>query len=85
MFLQRRFEVAQRGPDHHKRFLVEVRLKTAEGEPGKQLARGMGSTKKNAEQDAAWRALERMKAAARKAGAEAAIEPPAEEEKRIEP
>ena len=39
----------------------------------------------NAEQDAARRALERMKAAAGKAGAEAAIEPPAEEEKRIEP
>ena len=76
---------SESGPDHHKRFLVEVRLKTAEGEPGKQLARGMGSTKKNAEQDAAWRALERMKAAARKAGAEAAIEPAAEEEKRIEP
>ena len=76
---------SESGPDHHKRFLVEVRLKTAEGEPGKQLARGMGSTKKIAEQDAARRALERLKAAARKAGAEAAIELSAEEEKRIEP
>lgn len=54
---------SESGPDHRKRFLVEVRLKTAEGEPGKQLARGMGSTKKNAEQDAARRALERLKAA----------------------
>jgi ribonuclease III len=57
---------SESGPDHHKRFLVEVRLKVADGEPGKQLARGMGSTKKNAEQDAARRALERVKAAAGK-------------------
>jgi ribonuclease-3 len=48
------------GPDHHKRFLVEVRLKTEEGPPGRPLARGMGSTKKHAEQDAARRALERL-------------------------
>ena len=48
------------GPDHHKRFQVEVRLKTA-GEPGKSLARGTGSTKKRAEQDAARRALERLR------------------------
>jgi ribonuclease III len=47
------------GPDHHKRFLVEVRLKTA-GEPGTALARGTGSTKKRAEQDAARRALEKL-------------------------
>jgi ribonuclease-3 len=50
------------GPDHHKRFLVEVRLKPAEGEPGKPLARGIGSTKKYAEQDAARRALARLTA-----------------------
>ena len=60
---------SESGPDHHKRFLVEVRLKTTETEPGKQLARGMGSTKKHAEQDAARRALERLKAAGKKAGA----------------
>jgi ribonuclease III len=48
------------GPDHRKRFLVEVRLKN-EGEPGKPLARGMGSTKKHAEQDAARRALEKLR------------------------
>ena len=47
------------GPDHHKQFLVEVLLKTA-GEPGAALARGTGSTKKQAEQDAARRALERL-------------------------
>jgi len=55
---------SESGPDHHKRFLVEVRLKPSEGEPGKALARGMGSTKKHAEQDAAKRALERLTAAA---------------------
>ena len=47
------------GPDHRKRFLVEVRLKTT-GEPGTALARGAGSTKKHAEQDAARRALEKL-------------------------
>jgi ribonuclease III len=51
---------SESGPDHRKRFLVEVRLKAAEGEPGKPLARGIGSTKKHAEQDAARRALARL-------------------------
>lgn len=49
---------SESGPDHRKRFLVEVRQKSEGGGPGKALARGMGSTKKNAEQDAARRALE---------------------------
>jgi ribonuclease III len=58
------------GPDHRKRFLVEVRLKSsasvngsANSEltgPAKPLARGLGSTKKHAEQDAARRALARL-------------------------
>jgi ribonuclease-3 len=51
---------SESGPDHRKRFLVEVRLKAAEGEPGRPLARGMGTTKKLAEQDAARRALARL-------------------------
>lgn len=51
---------SESGPDHRKRFLVEVRLKTADGEPGRPLARGSGSTKKHAEQDAARRALARL-------------------------
>lgn len=51
---------SETGPDHRKKFLVEVRLKTAEGEPGRPLARGTGSTKKHAEQDAARRALARI-------------------------
>jgi len=51
---------SESGPDHRKRFLVEVRLRAAESEPGKALARGTGSTKKHAEQDAARRALARL-------------------------
>jgi ribonuclease-3 len=70
---------SESGPDHRKRFLVEVRLKTAEGEPGKQLARGMGSTKKHAEQDAARRALERLTAARGKAAAPEADDPSPEQ------
>ena len=53
---------SESGPDHRKRFLVEVRLKSENGESGKPLARGMGSTKKFAEQDAARCALERLTA-----------------------
>ena len=49
------------GPDHRKRFLVEVRLRASAEEAGKPLARGMGGTKKRAEQDAARRALERLR------------------------
>ena len=55
---------SESGPDHRKRFLVEVRLKATGGEPGKPLARGLGSTKKLAEQDAARRALMRLTAKA---------------------
>jgi ribonuclease-3 len=52
------------GPGHRKRFMIEVRLMQAAGKPGQPLARGMGSTKKHAEQDAARRALERLAASA---------------------
>lgn len=65
---------SESGPDHHKRFLVEVRLKPTEGEPGKPLARGLGSTKKHAEQDAARRALVRLKRGARGAIARKGME-----------
>ncbi len=54
---------SESGPDHHKRFLVEVRIKGEVGVSGKALARGMGRTKKLAEQDAARRALEQMECA----------------------
>ena len=55
---------SESGPDHRKRFLVEVRLKSAAGEPGEPLARGKGTTKKLAEQDAAQRALQKLTASA---------------------
>lgn len=51
---------SESGPDHHKRFLVEVRQKGDSGQKGKPLARGIGRTKKLAEQDAARRALDRL-------------------------
>lgn len=73
---------SESGPDHHKRFLVEVRLKPAEGEPGKPLARGLGSTKKHAEQDAARRALARLK---KRAGSDAAPAPRAGRTHRPQP
>jgi ribonuclease-3 len=74
---------SESGPDHRKRFLVEVRLKTEDGAPEKRMARGMGSTKKNAEQDAARRALEWLQAEQRKA-AGASAEPDAEGEEPAE-
>ncbi|MGO9336483.1 MAG: ribonuclease III [Terracidiphilus sp.] len=49
------------GPDHRKRFLVEVRLQGENGKTGQPLARGRGTTKKLAEQDAARRAVEGLK------------------------
>jgi len=55
---------SESGPDHRKRFMVEVRLKPALGEPGTPLARGLGRTKKLAEQDAARRAMARLTGAA---------------------
>lgn len=62
---------SESGPDHRKKFLVEVRLKAENNEPGKMLARGTGSTKKNAEQDAARRALQLLdRMAAKNAAAE---------------
>jgi ribonuclease III len=59
---------SESGPDHRKRFLIEVRLKPTDREPGKPLARGMGSTKKIAEQDAARRALARLRNSANGTG-----------------
>lgn len=48
----------QTGPDHRKRFLVEVRIP---GAPETRLARGIGNTKKHAEQEAARRALLKLR------------------------
>lgn len=47
---------AESGPDHRKRFLVEVSI-AGNGPRSKPLARGLGTTKKNAEQEAARRAI----------------------------
>jgi ribonuclease-3 len=69
---------SESGPDHHKRFLVEVRTKGEAGERGEPLAHGMGRTKKHAEQDAARRALELMDGADAKAGGGDAPGPEAE-------
>jgi ribonuclease III len=55
-----------------------VRLKMEAGEPGKPLARGVGSTKKRAEQDAARRALERL--LVKSTGAADPVEPDGSEE-----
>lgn len=51
---------SESGPDHQKRYIVMVRLKPSSGGPGKLLAGGTGRSKKNAEQDAARRALARL-------------------------
>jgi ribonuclease-3 len=56
------------GPDHRKVFVVEVRVKGGAGERGGPLARGVGSTIKFAEQDAARRALEQLEKAGPQAG-----------------
>jgi ribonuclease-3 len=50
---------AESGPDHRKRFLVEVRVAEVSGP--KALARGVGTTKKRAEQEAARRAFEKLR------------------------
>lgn len=50
---------AESGPDHRKRFLVEVGASLS-GSPV-TLARGIGTTKKDAEQEAARRAFEKLR------------------------
>lgn len=49
---------SESGPPHRRKFLVEVRIRKDSATAGEPLARGTGSTKKHAEQDAARRALE---------------------------
>jgi ribonuclease-3 len=48
------------GPDHRKSFLVEV-FARENGVRGKALARGIGSTRKKAEQEAARRAIAKLR------------------------
>ena len=69
---------AESGPDHRKRFTVEVRL-ADNGTHSKALARGTGTTKKKAEQEAARRALEKLVSTASQVPAEATAEEPAGE------
>jgi ribonuclease III len=65
---------SESGPDHRKRFVVEVRLKPVDGELGKPLARGTGSTKKHAEQDAARRALAKLSGATESGAAKSTVD-----------
>jgi ribonuclease III len=51
---------AESGPDHRKRFLVEVRIPRGSGSP-MAVARGVGTTKKKAEQEAARRAFKKLR------------------------
>jgi ribonuclease III len=76
---------SETGPDHRKRFLVEVRIQKQAGEPGEPLARGLGSTKKRAEQDAARKALEQLAAEPGAAAAGAVGETGAQEEEHAAP
>jgi ribonuclease III len=55
---------AESGPDHRKRFLVEVYARE-DGVRTKAIARGVGSTKKKAEQEAARRAIAKVRSASR--------------------
>lgn len=59
--------VREHGPDHRKVFTVELRVRPAEGE---QVFRAQGSTKKEAEQEAARRALELLQSSPGPAPAE---------------
>jgi ribonuclease III len=53
------FVKGESGPDHRKRFLVEVRTRAADAS-ARVLARGSGTTKKHAEQEAARRAYQKL-------------------------
>ncbi len=56
------FVEAELGPDHRKRFVVEVRAAASSSASVRPLAKGAGSTKKKAEQEAAKRALAKLNA-----------------------
>ena len=45
------------GPDHRKRFRVQLRIKSTDGRLGAPISSGIGTTKKKAEQEAARRGL----------------------------
>jgi ribonuclease III len=53
---------SESGPAHRRKFVVEVQLRRQPGAASEPLARGVGSTKKRAEQDAARCALDKIAA-----------------------
>jgi ribonuclease-3 len=63
---------AQSGPDHQKRFRVEVRIENKEG-GSRALAESEGSTKKQAQQDAARLAFQRLLSEAQSSAAIAEV------------
>lgn len=67
---------AESGPDHRKRFLVEV-FASENGVRGKVLARGVGTTRKKAEQEAARRAITKLRPAEPAESAAASAKPSA--------
>jgi ribonuclease-3 len=72
------FVKGESGPDHRKRFLVEVRTPTAKSGP-RVLARGSGTTKKHAEQEAARRAYQKLIRETQEARQETGLGPVEEE------
>jgi len=70
---------SESGPPHRRRFVVEVQLRRQAGGAAEPLARGAGSTKKRAEQDAARLALERISAGEANLPAAAGLESNQEE------
>jgi len=57
--------VAESGPEHQKTFTIEARLAALDSERNEFVGRAQGSTKKNAEQDAARQVLEYLAAQSR--------------------
>lgn len=76
---------SETGPPHRRRFLVEVRIEDEGGGHSQSLARGVGSTKKHAEQDAARRALERFAEGEANLPGSATLEPQQEDPAAHEP
>jgi ribonuclease-3 len=65
--------VQEAGPEHSKIFTVEARLNAADGRrPAEFVGRAQGSTKKNAEQDAARQVLTYLASHSKAGGAPAA-------------
>lgn len=70
---------SESGPPHRRKFNVEVQVRRQPGAPAEALARGTGSTKKRAEQDAARHALDRIAAGEANLPGAAALETKQEE------